>query len=353
MINRPLRICVVGEWLNGLPDEGIHNFAQNLVAQWEKNHSVYTIKIGADLSVNRFFVSLNLRKMLLDIQPDIVFYISPSCAKFAALFRAKMLKMYLPHARILVVALQPVSYTHLERLFLSLLLPDGVFVQSPRSEEALHEFRCPVYFLPSGVDLKRFEPVEVDQKMALRKRYGVDENALVVLHVGHIRNNRNVQLLLNVAQIKDVQVLLVGSTSTPQDETLTHQLTQLGVRVVREFIPHIEEFYQLADVYFFPVISEHASIGVPLSVLEAMACNLPVITTRFGGLPQMFQEGQGLFYFDNETELPKLARDTRHLPQCLTRQMVGAYAWNKVAPRVLEMVIERRSPYGIKDSPRV
>ena len=332
-----VRICVVGEWLHGLPDEGIHNLAQNLLDQWGKVHQVWTIKISVDLPVNRLFLSSKLRKLLQDIHPDLVFYISPSCAKVAALFRAKILKIYYPQARVLAIASQPVTYNRLERRLLSLFVPDGIFVQSSLGKELLQEVHCPVYFLPSGVDLRRFVPVEASQKMALRERYGVDEKALVLLHVGHIRSNRNVKLLSYITQRSEAQVLLVGSTSTPQDEMLTHQLEQLGVRVVRKFIPQIEELYQLADVYLFPVTSERAAIGVPLSVLEAMACNLPVITTRFGGLPLMFQEGGGLFYFEDEVELPQLVREAKNLHQCLTRQMVEPYAWCSVAHKLLEM----------------
>ena len=37
----------------------------------------------------------------------------------------------------------------------------------------------------------------------------------------------------------------------------------------------------------------------PLSVLEAMSCNLPVITTRHEGLTSMLKEGQGLKFADS------------------------------------------------------
>jgi glycosyltransferase involved in cell wall biosynthesis len=344
MMKKPERICVVGEWLHGVLDEGIHNLAQKLVDQWAKDFQVGTIKIGADLHVNRLFLSFELHKMLKGFHPDLVFYISPSGAKIAALFRAKMLQAYTSQARVLLVATQPAYYKSFERRLLSLLAPNGIFVQSPHGKELLKGVGCPVYFLPSGVDLERFVPVEAGLKIALRKRYGVDEKALVVLHVGHIGHERNVQLLSHIARLRDTQVLLVGSTSTQQDETLIRQLTLLKVRVIREFVPHIEELYQLADIYFFPVISEHAAIGVPLSVLEAMACNLPVITTRFGGLPYMFQEGQGLFYFDNQVEVPDLVRQATCRSQCLTRQRVRAYAWDSVARRVLTMAQGEETP---------
>lgn len=337
-MDAPVRICIVGEWLHGRPDEGIHNLALNLFDQWAKDHSVGRIKVGADLAVNRLFLSTKLRKALRNMKPQIVFYISPSGAKTAALLRARMLKAYASQARVWVVASQPAVNSGLANSLLPLLAPDGVLVQSPQGNASLKALPCPIHFLPSGVDLERFVPVEAGQKIALRKQYGVDDEALVILHVGHIQQGRNVQLLSNIARSGEAQVWMAGSTSTVPDETLMRRLTSMGVHVVREFIPNVAELYQLADVYLFPVRSEHAAIGVPLSVLEAMACNLPIITTRFGGLSTMFREGDGLFYFDEETELPQLLRDARILSPCLTRQMVEPYSWQNVARSVLEMV---------------
>ena len=50
------------------------------------------------------------------------------------------------------------------------------------------------------------------------------------------------------------------------------------------YIPEVEDIYRLSDLYLFLAESDTAAIEVPLSVLEAMACNLPVICTPFGGL---------------------------------------------------------------------
>jgi glycosyltransferase involved in cell wall biosynthesis len=337
LMRRVLRICVVGEWLHGRPDEGIHNLAQHLSHEWRKDHPVWTIRIGPDFAVNRLFLSVKLCKLLRSIRPDLVFYISPSSAKTTALVRAKMLKAYSPQARVLVIACQPAAYRASERHLLPLFAPDGIFVQSPRGEEALGKVGCPVHFLPSGVDLARFAPVEPGRKVALRRQYGVDEDGLVLLHVGHIRRSRNVELLSLVSRLPNTQAILVASSTVSQDELLACELARRNVRIIRHFVPHVEDLYHLADVYLFPVVSEHAAIGVPLSVLEAMACNLPVITTRFGGLPMMFHEGQGLFYFDNESQLPELVRKASRLSACSTRVMAGAYTWSSVATDVLAM----------------
>lgn len=338
MINKLYRICVVGEWLHGLPDEGIHNLAQNLVDQWGKDHSVWTVKIGEDLAVNRLFLSLRLRNKIQEIQPDHIFYISPSSSKITALVRAKVLKVYAPQAKVFLVALQPVTYNRLHRQLLPLLVPDGIFIQSAHSNELLQGIHCPVYFLPSGVDLDRFVPVDTDQKNALRKRYGIDETALVVLHVGHVNRNRNIQIFSKIAELDGIQVLLVGSTSTPQDEGLLAELNKNKVRVIREYIPHIEQIYQLADIYLFPVIAEDAAVGVPLSVLEALACNLPVISTPFGGLPQMLNDGDGIFYYENESKMLKLISSIGASYKNNAREKVKSYGWEKVAQLMLRMI---------------
>jgi glycosyltransferase involved in cell wall biosynthesis len=336
------KICVLSEWLRGSPDEGIHNLAQNLVDHWSRSHSVRTLAIGSELRVNRLFLSWNLRKFLWDSRPDLIVYISPSSAKVSALLRARMLKLYVPSARVYVVATQPVRYRFFERWLLPLVAPGGIFVQSSRSRKELRRLAGRVHFLPSGVDTSRFTPVDDARKGDLRRKYKTSESAFVLLHVGHINRGRNVEVLGRLARSNGMEVVLVGSTSTPQDEELAVELDRSGVRLIREFVPRIEEVYQLADVYLFPVRSEEAAIGVPLSVLEAMACNIPVITTPFGGLPLMFERGDGFAYFDDESELPGLIHEVRELKSRATRRMVEPFDWEKVASEAMDTMRTRR-----------
>jgi glycosyltransferase involved in cell wall biosynthesis len=111
---------------------------------------------------------------------------------------------------------------------------------------------------------------------------------------------------------------------------LAADLARAGVKVWREYIANIEEIYQLSDCYLFQVSSKTAAIELPLSVLEAMACNLPVITTRYGALGDLFSEGDGFLFAQDPEEMLERISLVREGISCRTREMVEPYTWANV-----------------------
>jgi len=85
------------------------------------------------------------------------------------------------------------------------------------------------------------------------------------------------------------------------------------------------------------VRDEQAAVGIPLSVLEAMSCNLPVVTTRFGGLPQMLLRGSGLFFAEHEAEFHFNTSTALRMAQSSikTRAQVLPFSWNAMADAIL------------------
>ena len=285
------RISVVSEELNPPFDEGIKNFVYNLIKQLLKDNSVLAFSIRGDktgeryikrLNVNKTFLSYPLFKEMRLFAPAIVLYVPSPSATLFSFMRTRVLKLYARKAKVVMIALQPREYSFLSRKLIPFLAPDLILVQSATVLKRLSILGCWVKLVPSGADLERFHPITRQRKLGLRSKYGVDADKFSILHVGHINRNRNIQILKEL-QRDNNQILVVGSISTDQDKNLVDELRIAGVRVATTYLQNIEEIYQLSDCYVFPVTSETASIEVPLSVLEAMACNIPVITTRYGG----------------------------------------------------------------------
>lgn len=121
-------------------------------------------------------------------------------------------------------------------------------------------------------------------------------------------------------------------------------MVDVGVIVIHEYLNDISEIYNASDIYVFPIIdtgdelpNEYNQVGaidLPLSVFEAMACNLPVITTRFGALERIFSEGDGFKYIDSEDDLVSSILNHRMQEPCNTREKVVKYDWDKIVEQV-------------------
>jgi glycosyltransferase involved in cell wall biosynthesis len=125
-----------------------------------------------------------------------------------------------------------------------------------------------------------------------------------VLHVGHLKSSRNLDVLKAVKRhLPEAEVVLAVSSSTVPNQRVVNELEEAGVRIINRYVPHIEELYQLADCYLFPVKDTQGCAELPLSVLEALACGLRVVTRRFGALPDIFPSEECICYYDTVDEL--------------------------------------------------
>ena len=243
--------------------------------------------------------------------------------------------------------MQPRNMTWLAGQLVRLLSPDKVLVQHEPSMERLRSLGCDTGLVTSGVDLKTFTPVMESRKQELRAKYGLDQAAFTVLHVGHLTLSRNVQLLKDVRREQEAQVVLVSSGRSYEDkQALGDELKASGVVVMDGYIPDVQELYQLADCYLFPVFSERACIGVPLSILEAMACNVPVVSVRYGRMPDLFPEDECLAYADTPAELLENIGKAKDLHECRNRGKVARYSWDTVAGDILDVTFGKELVHG-------
>lgn len=348
-----MRVAVFSERLAPPFDEGIKNVTYNLLRRLGVEHSVMALTTGgADIpelgvrdipNVNRLLVNGQLAALLRDFRPQRICYIPTASMTLFSFIRAWVLGRYVPGAPVTMVALQPRRQGALARRLVPYIAPARVIVQSQASAELLGYLGARVRFVPAGVDTERFHPVSPAEREALRRKYGLPTGRAIALHVGHIHAGRNVTVLEALQRAGVAQTLLVGSTSTRQDLELAQQLQRAGVRVLTEYLPAVEEMYQLADLYVFPPAPDMPAertpaIEVPLSVLEAMACDLPVVSTRFGGLPALFSAGPGMHFVDtpwDEGAWVQAARAALQDGAGHTRRRVLPFGWDRFVRAVL------------------
>jgi glycosyltransferase involved in cell wall biosynthesis len=335
--------------LSGRPDEGVKKTTLALAGSMARRYDVAVVSTEGDPATSpgrvvaspRTFLSPALRAALSAYRPDVILYVARSSTTFAAFLRARVLRAYCPRARVALVGLQARTLGRSGRRLVRFLRPDLILVQSRASRVLLAGAGRRVELLPSGVDLARFRPVEAERREQLRRRYGLAGPSPVVLHVGHLQAGRGIPALAELASRGRCRVALVASSSTEHESDLADRLRGSGVVVIADYLPHVEQVYQLADAYVFPVESTDHAIEVPLSVLEALACDLPVVSTRFAGLVDLFEATihPGFRFVGSSAELIEEAERMAGSGTRGTRSLAEPYGWDRVVDDVLGPIL--------------
>jgi teichuronic acid biosynthesis glycosyltransferase TuaC len=120
---------------------------------------------------------------------------------------------------------------------------------------------------PNGVDLGRMHPVD---RTAMRNKFSISTDGFVAAFVGSNDERKGPQRLVAAASgIPGVSCILAGSGT---DTIKSACIEKCGV-VLHEVIP---ELLACADIFVLPTIAE----GSCNSVIEAMACGLPIVTSN-------------------------------------------------------------------------
>lgn len=321
-----IKVLLVTEYLNPPYDEGIKKTVYNLYTDLKNSYSIKVLSRNAfedgQISVvhtNSLFLSASVKKAIRDFNPDVMVYFPFASSTFASYLRHKVLSQYANNAKSVLIALQPKELKSWQKLIVKLIRPKHALTPSPKLKEFWDEIGIPNTLFPLLTDLNIFKPSSNPaDKIKLRKKYGLPPNDYIISHMGHLNEGRNLKSLIPL-QKSGCQVVVVGSSSTPKDSigpaALKEELLSNGIIILDGYIENIQEVYQLSDLYIFPVIAKTGSIGMPLSIMEARASGIPVLTTDFGSLKHYLgDDNSSIWYSQPEDFLNVIDEIKKRIP---------------------------------------
>jgi glycosyltransferase involved in cell wall biosynthesis len=179
---------------------------------------------------------------------------------------------------------------------LTFLTDAFIAVATPHARHLVNQEKFPagkVCVIPNGIDTKRFQP-RADAGPALRRTLKIPATASVVGIVAALRPEKNLALFVNSAakvllRHPAAHFLVVGDgPERPGLEQLARSLNIAGSIHFLGTRTDIPDVLAALDVF---VLTSHNEAN-PVSILEALACEIPVIATRVGSVPETVIPGQ-------------------------------------------------------------
>jgi D-inositol-3-phosphate glycosyltransferase len=212
-----------------------------------------------------------------------------------------------------------------------------------------------VTVVPCGVDTLRFRPMKRDRA---RCKLGLPDDEPIVLFVGRIEPLKGIDVLIEAAARVDgaFRLLVVGGDGKDAErkQSLTGLADDLGLSDRVTFLDAVRHddlplYYNAADICVVP--SYYESFG--LVAVEAMACGVPVVASRVGGLKETVIDGRTGYLVpwrcpDPFAERLELLLSNEPLRRKLGREARAAaerFRWSEVAARVEDVYHDLVSEY--------
>ena len=204
-------------------------------------------------------------------------------------------------------------------------------------------------FISNGVDETKFyRPATSKGREKLRRSWGIDKDDVAVLLARRLHAKNGVIYLAQSAQyLQDSKIVFVIAGDGEQKTAMQNhfEMAGMGERVVwLGGIPNAEmpNVYNACDISVLPSLMEATSI----TGLESMACHLPLVGSRVGGIPHLIDDGvSGLLVEPRNAKslavalatLSKNKSKRLSMGTAARKRVEKLFSWSQITKQVLDI----------------
>lgn len=200
----------------------------------------------------------------------------------------------------------------------------------------------PVRVISNGIDLQIFKPS--NDGAYLRQRYNIPAATPVMLYVGRLDKEKNINLILRALKLvtEKLPATLVVAGTGAERENLEKLAIELGLRqqvIFTGFVPDqdLPNLYAIADCFVIAGTAELQSIVT----MEAMATALPVLAVRATALPELVVDGDNGFLFELEETGDVAKKMQLLLGNAELRKQMGQNSLKNIQLHNMQSIIEQ------------
>ena len=228
-----------------------------------------------------------------------------------------------------------------------IISPSKYYIKESRF---LEKYKNKVVVIPNGINVEDFN-VQCSKEKC-REKLAFSSSERILLCVGNLEPRKGLDILLKampkiLRNIQDVKLVVVGNGI--MNDKLKNLAERLGIFKHIKFAGFIDEelkpfYYKSADIFVLPSLYEIFGIVN----LEAMACSVPIVASKIGGVPDVVKNGENgvlvppkdeealaeaiIYLLENEEVRRGMGRNGR--------KKVEDYSWERIAEET-EKVYEK------------
>lgn len=225
-------------------------------------------------------------------------------------------------------------------------ITDGFIAVAKSHGDFLRDFEkfpdSKVFVVNNGIDTDRFRK-DTQARRNLRKEWGFSDQHSVCGVVAALRPEKNLRLFLDSAKLtnqKNPQARFVITGSGPEEGPLKDYAKQIGVDKIVQFLGSRSDIPQVLSGFdLFALTSDNEAS--PVSILEAMSCELPVVCTDVGSVRESVEHGKTGFI----TPVNQAKPMAEHWNTLLSNSVLA----NQFGAKAREQVVENNSLKSMTD----